>query len=324
MSLQPESLSVVKNPTSYDEYSSSLSKFYQKIAAEELRETDSIRQQSLQSFRSYIAKSPTILACRTDSVFLLRFLRVCKFSVPAACTKLERFIYIHQAYPQWFSNLSLDDASIREIINLGWCIPLPEKDELGRQVIFYQSKVIDPTKHTAAQVMRAQELIFQALYDDEEVQVAGIVFLFDDTEFTLQHVTMWSLTDMKEITTYISKALPLRQKLFVRAGLPAFARTPYDLIRSFLVEKVKERFRILKNFDESKTIVDPKLLPKEFGGTIPIQQLIQNLKAKLTEKREKILLQDKMAVNIPLIEQSFKTGDFVQGLVGNFRKLEVD
>lgn len=247
MSIQPKELSVIKNPTYYEEYFFHLSKVYKKIACEELRESDLIREQSLQSFRSFIAKSPTIIACRTDAVFLLRFLRVCKFSVPAACAKLERFIYIHQAYPQWFLNLSLDDLCVREIIELGWVIPLPEKDELGRQVIFYQSKVIDPVRHTAAQVMRAQELVFQALYDDEEVQVAGIVFLFDDTEFTLQHVTMWSLSDMKEITNYISKALPLRQKLFVRAGLPGFARTSYDVIRSFLVDKVKERFRVRKN-----------------------------------------------------------------------------
>lgn len=246
MSIIKNELSVVKNPSYYDEYSYRLSNIYKKLASDELRESDLIREQSLQAFRAFIAKSPTIITCRTDAVFLLRFLRVCKFSVPAACTKLERFIYIHQAYPQWFRNLSLEDASIREIIDLGWVIPLPEKDELGRQVIFYRSKVIDPLKHTAAQVMRAQELVFQALYDDEEVQVAGIVFLFDDTDFSLQHVTMWSLSDIKEITNYISKGLPLRQKLFIRAGLPGFARASYDLIRSFLVDKVKERFRVIK------------------------------------------------------------------------------
>lgn len=251
-------LSVVKNPSYYDEYSFCLSNAYKKLASDELRESDLIREQSLQAFRAFIAKSPSIISCRTDSVFLLRFLRVCKFSVPAACTKLERFIYIHQAYPQWFLKLSLDDAAIREIIDLGWVIPLPEKDELGRQVIFYRSKVIDPLRHTAAQVMRAQEMVFQALYDDEEVQIAGIVFLFDDTEFSLQHVTMWSLSDIKEITNYISKALPLRQKLFIRAGLPTYARASYDLIRSFLVDKVKERFRVRRKIflSTNKTQID--------------------------------------------------------------------
>lgn len=70
--------------------------------------------------------------------------------------------------------------------------------------------------------------------------------------------------------------------------------------------------------------MNPKLLPKEYGGTVPIQQMIELLKQKLEEKRKIILLQDKMGVNIKLMEQSFKTGDFVKGLVGNFRKLEVD
>lgn len=57
---------------------------------------------------------------------------------------------------------------------------------------------------------------------------------------------------------------------------------------------------------------------------MPIQQMIELLKQKLEEKRKVILLQDKMGVNMKLMEQSFKTGDFVKGLVGNFRKLEVD
>lgn len=52
--------------------------------------------------------------------------------------------------------------------------------------------------------------------------------------------------------------------------------------------------------------------------------MIELLKQKLEEKRKVILLQDKMGVNMKLMEQSFKTGDFVKGLVGNFRKLEVD
>lgn len=242
--LNNKSLSLVKNPSSYDEYKFRLSDKYLKIASAELGESDSIREQSLQAFRSWIAKNPNIITCRTDAVFLLRFLRVTKFSILAACTKLERFIYIHQAYPQWFSNLSLDDPAVKEIIDLGWVIPLIEKEEYGRQVLFYRSKVLNPAKHTAAQVMKTQEIIFQAMYEDEEVQIAGIVFIFDDTDFTMQHVTMWSLTDIREITNYISKALPLRQKVFVRAGLPVFARQTYDLVRSFLAEKVRQRFKV--------------------------------------------------------------------------------
>lgn len=52
--------------------------------------------------------------------------------------------------------------------------------------------------------------------------------------------------------------------------------------------------------------------------------MIDTIKAKLEERKEIILLQDKMCVNMKLMEQSFKTGEFVKGLVGNFRKLEVD
>uniref|UniRef100_A0A182PXA7 CRAL/TRIO N-terminal domain-containing protein n=1 Tax=Anopheles epiroticus TaxID=199890 RepID=A0A182PXA7_9DIPT len=61
---------------------------YRKIAKEELREDDEIREQSLTQMREWIAKHPYIRKCRTDSSFLLRFLRFRKYSVPMVCETL--------------------------------------------------------------------------------------------------------------------------------------------------------------------------------------------------------------------------------------------
>lgn len=52
--------------------------------------------------------------------------------------------------------------------------------------------------------------------------------------------------------------------------------------------------------------------------------MIEHLKSRLIEKREEILMQDEMKVNMKRIQDNFKSGDVVTGLVGSFRKLEVD
>lgn len=317
-------LSVVKNPSFYGDYHFEVSDFYKNVALKELRETDHIREQSLEAMRKWIAKNPNIIACRTDAKFLLRFLRVTKFSVRAACAKLVRFIYVHQKYPQYFGSLTLEDDVLLDIINSGWILPLPEKDQLGRQVIFFRSKMLDPERHASANVMRAYELVLHSLYDQDEVQIAGIVYIFDDDGFSMGHVTMWSLTDIREIVSYLAKATPARFKLIVRVGFPALARAAYDLTRSFLSEKVKQRFVILKDFTDIGTVTNPEILPKEYGGKIPVQTLIEDLKQKLRDHQPITALQERMEVEGKRLEENLNGVCSSDQLAGNFRMLEVD
>jgi len=75
------------------------------------------------------------LSVFTDSVFLLRFLRTKKFSVPLAQEMLERYLVVRQLYPQWFRGLDIDDPAISELLQGGYIVPLPQRDDLGRQVI---------------------------------------------------------------------------------------------------------------------------------------------------------------------------------------------
>lgn len=75
------------------------------------------------------------LSVLTDSVFLLRFLRTKKFSVPLAQEMLERYLVVRQLYPQWFRGLDIDDPAISELLQGGYIVPLPQRDDLGRQVI---------------------------------------------------------------------------------------------------------------------------------------------------------------------------------------------
>ena len=55
----------------------------------------------------------------SDSLFLLRFLRTKKFSVPLAQEMLERYLAIRQLYPQWFRGLDVSDPKISDILDAG-------------------------------------------------------------------------------------------------------------------------------------------------------------------------------------------------------------
>lgn len=117
------------------EYKSTLDSETLEIARLELREDDNSREQALEQFRHWIQKHPAIKRCRTDSLFLLRFLRTKKFSLPMAQEMLERYLTIRQLYPDWFQKLDIDDPDLEAIIDSGYLVPLRKRDQHGRKVI---------------------------------------------------------------------------------------------------------------------------------------------------------------------------------------------
>lgn len=175
---------------------------------------------------------------------LLRFLRVCKFSVPGACAKLENYLCIHQAYPKWFKNISIDDQRVRELLEAEYVIPLPEKDQFGRQVLLFQTGHLDSKKFTSVDLMHMAELIFQIFYDDEETQVGGFMCIFDDTGFNMGHVTMWNLSDVRDAVKYVSRGMPIRSRGWYRINFPSYGQTIYDFIKGLLSAKIKNRLQV--------------------------------------------------------------------------------
>lgn len=79
--------------------------------------------------------------------------------------------------------------------------------------------------------------------------------------------------------------------------------------------------------DELKEKIDVSLLPKEYGGTVPMDEIIKNFKERLRSKRATILALDEMHIEITKESANFAGNDDADidaGVVGSFRKLEVD
>lgn len=226
------------------DYKCSLSEKDQITALTELREDENIREQSIISLRDWIKKHPSIKRCRTDSIFLLRFLRTKKFSLPMAQEMLERYLKIRQLYPEWFQNLDINDKYLEEIIDSGYLIPLKEKDKYGRQVIISCAGRFDPYKFTSAQMARAHSIVVESLMDEEDNQVHGYIHVNDESGLTMGHISAWSLTDIKNMLRCIQNSTPMRHKETHFINIPMCASKILEFAVSLLNDKLRSRIMV--------------------------------------------------------------------------------
>lgn len=145
---------------------------------------------------------------------------------------------------------------------------------------------------------------------------------------------------------------PMRHKETHFMNMPSYATKVIEFAMTVLTDKLKNRvvvrlikllipewlqfdesnFSLLcqqlhKNLDDLKTKVDPKLLPKEYGGTMPLSEMIDLFKERVRKQRAAILALDDMYIEITKESANFAGNDDVDmdpGMVGSFRKLQVD
>lgn len=295
------------------------------LAQQELREDDESRMHALAVMRDWINKHPDITNCRTDASFLLRFLRTKKFSIPQAQDMLERYLVIREIYPNWFRRLDVLDPVISEILDNGYLVPLVERDEFGRCVIFSNAGRFDPYKYTAADMARVHSLVVESLMDDTENQIRGYSYVNDESGLLMGHVTMWSLTDIRNMTRCIQQSTPMRHKSTHVVNIPQYANKVFEFVGSLLSDKLRSRLMFHCSVEELHKAIDPKILPKEYGGTVPLSVMIDELKRKLLSKREQLLALDDMKINVNKKGKILSDfNDNQTGLEGSFRKLEVD
>lgn len=98
-----------------------MSKELKELAKDELRETDEVRRNAIKALRDWTMSNPRIVKTRLDSVWLLKFLRFRKFSIPMAQEAIERFLVLKQgSYGNiWFHDLNIKKPSIDKLLDDG-------------------------------------------------------------------------------------------------------------------------------------------------------------------------------------------------------------
>lgn len=160
--------------------------------------------------REWAIKNPRICTLRLDAKFILRFLRFKKFSIPMAQETLERYLVLRKYFFEGeyiYQNFDYKLPQLLDLINKGWdwadsiysrlfstlfcsfVFALPQRDKLGRRVIFYRPKAFNPAKCINHDIIRCNGIVFETLLEDEENQIRGCVHVIDSSGMGLSYVT---------------------------------------------------------------------------------------------------------------------------------------
>ncbi|XP_037043442.1 alpha-tocopherol transfer protein-like isoform X3 [Bradysia coprophila] len=310
-----------------------LSERVQKVAKKELREDKFARDQCIQQMRDWLSKNEDVVDVRIDDVFLLRFLRTKKFSVPMAQQLLLKYLNVKKTIPRMTTELDCLSSPLKEVFENGYLFVSPLKDQQGRSVIISRAAKFDPHIWNSSIQAGVHFLAFETLLDDPENQVMGFVHVWDWHAVSASHLTMWSPADF-EIFKHIEQSFPARHKAFHVINVQSTVKWALDVGRRLVSSKISDRITLYSSWSEYNKKCDASCLPKELGGTIPMAEMIQWWMQKMAAKRDIVVQLDKMKLlsDRGITKKNEKDMSplhaeiraHMDSVAGSFRKLDVD
>lgn len=298
-------------------------------AAKEVRENPTAKEQALTIMREWIQQNCDVKNIRQDESFILRFLRHKKYSIPMAQQTLLKFLSLRRYYPEIFKNLDCDDPILRDILNNGYIVVSPVRDNKGRRVIIYNISKFNASKYNCWDMTRTHALVYDSLMEDSLDQMCGYVHVGDGNGVTGSHVTTWNPTDFARILKWGEQSFPMRHREFHCINVPSTLKYILDFAISKVTPKMAARVNIHSNLKQLHQLVNTACLPTTYGGTLKLEDMITYTSQLLSDQKKKVLgLDDMEILSTRGIISSRKNNTLtVNGDVaiqGSFRKLEID
>jgi CRAL/TRIO domain len=210
--------------------------------------------------------------------------------------------------------------NVKEIYDSGYFFPCPQRDAEGRRVIINTSKNLNTEKFTYSDIVKTCTYVLFACMEEEETQISGFVYVFDHKDISFDFIKLINLNDAKNHILCIQNSMPGRQKKGVVMNLPTFATTLFQMMMSFASKKLQDRAFFLPDDSKLADNIDINILPKEYGGKIPKQQMIDEFRKTLIKVSPKLKEIDAMSID----ESFLKNCGATEEELGSFRKLDID
>ncbi|KAJ2953521.1 hypothetical protein O0L34_g1123 [Tuta absoluta] len=292
----------------------------------ELFEDPKKLEEGIQMLKDWISKQPH-LRVRTDDQWLAAFLRGTKHSVERAKEKIDLYYTLKTIAPE-LHPLKHSDAKFKEILKMGHILPLPKTaNPADPRVILVRAGLEPPGKYKPEEVMSIGAIIQRIMYiEDDNFIVAGGISIMDFQTASMGHFTQFSPLLMKKLVIAGQDAAPVRMKGVHYLHLPSGVETIFNIGKSFLNEKNRNRLHVHgKNIENLYKHVPKDILPVEYGGDGGTLQEIIDYWVKKVEEYADFLDEDlKHGTDEKLRPGKARSAQDMFGVEGSFRQLEFD
>lgn len=164
--------------------------------------------------------------------------------------------------------------------------------------------------------------ILRILLEEEESQIAGFDFIFDCSGTSMKH--FMNPLEALAVVDFGKRCSEVRTKTFYLKNLSPFGKISLDTVASFLSEKLRKRFCVVKDIYELHQHIDPSLLPKEHGGVLPEAEMMRTFEKLWIERKEKLEEFHDFEIDWGKVPNDKFQSKKQSENIDSFRKLEID
>lgn len=230
------------------------------------KDTNEVRT-ALAKLRLSLKAGDSELSARSDSEFLLRFLRCTDMDAEAAYAKIQRYYKVKSSCHKVFKGLMPSVEGTAEARRL--TVALPYKDLHGRPIVLIKPGAWNPS-FPQVRAQRAVNTLLEHLSRDPLSQTVGICVLLDFGGWSSSKALASEIGLVKQQIRVFQDVLPLHiQKVHVVRQAKAF-NVLFTLLKPFLSKDDLSKIQLHGEcFDELHAEVPKHHLPSEYGGTGP-------------------------------------------------------
>jgi len=215
-----------------------------------------------------------------------------------------------------------DHEKLLEIYDKGAYLVTKNCDSNGRRILILRHKVLEDLNVNFSGILKSIHLILGSLADEPEAQICGLVVIHDFRDISLSYMKILDLNILGKIMKGLDIGA-LRLKQINVLGLPAIASSLFEIMKTFMSDKMKSRLNFCKNVNDLTKIMDVKKLTVEYGGTGNAEDCVKNFRKPVEETVLKTLrFIENLEVDVEKM-RNYENEKNSEG-VGSFRKLEID
>jgi len=234
----------------------------------ELHETEETKIQKLQELIDKLARDKDV-NYRTDTPFLLRYLRVRKYDSARAYQSIKDSYTFKNKFPE---NLYIP-PNIQKLLDLNIVRYLPYTDEYGRVIFYVALENWNIQATSASDVIHITHKVCNIVSMNPKTQVNGCICILNGKSLSFQHVTsVWRSVGAYGFIFILLSMYPWRSKHFIVVNTGSLTRLFYKIVRPFVSKKHADRVSLLgTDMKDLHKYANPALLPKKLGGSIDNQ-----------------------------------------------------